>query len=92
MFGLFSLKNSSLADIKKTLMQGYDNIVARVDGDCEKELRGVKVKKNLGSLILKVTDFSIDGYTVHFTQGDICEGDIYGNGDVRYSSEMRYIC
>ncbi len=51
MFGLFSLKNASWTDIKNTLLQTEDNIATKVDGDCQKEIRGIKVKKNLGSLI-----------------------------------------
>jgi hypothetical protein len=57
-FGLFSLKNASWSDIKNTLMQTEENIGAKVDGDCQKEIRGIKVKKNLGSLIKSVGNFS----------------------------------
>ena len=92
MFGLFSLKNASWDDIKSTLMQTEDNIAAKVDGDCQKEIRGIKVKKNLGSLIKSVANFSLDGYSVEYYRGDVCESDIEGNGDVRYSSTLHYVC
>ena len=58
LFGLFSLKNASWSDIKSTLMQTEDNIATKVDGDCQKEIRGIKVKKNLGSYIKEVGNFS----------------------------------
>lgn len=92
MFGLFSLRQADWTEIKETLMQSQDNLMTKVDGDCQKEIRGIKVKKNLGSLIESVGNFSMDGYTVKFEHGDICERDADGNGNVRYSSEMRYTC
>lgn len=48
----------------------------------------MKVKRNLGSIILNVTKFSQDGYTVKYSQGDICDAQ----SEERYSSEVKYIC
>jgi len=92
MFGLFSMRNASWTDIKNTLMQTEENIGAKVDGDCQNEIRGIKVKKNLGSLIQKVGNFSQDGYSIDYYHGDVCETDFEGNGDIRFSSTVHYIC
>jgi hypothetical protein len=86
------LKNTSWTEIKKTLLQTEENIAAKVDGDCQKEIRGIKVKKNLGSLIKQVSNFTEDGYSVEFYHGDVCETDLEGNGDIRYSSTIHYLC
>jgi hypothetical protein len=55
-------------------------------------LKGIKIKKNLGSLIRNVSDFSLEGYTVMYWNGDVCRTDADGYVEERYSSEVRYIC
>lgn len=60
-------------------------------GECSKELKGLKVKKNLGSVLESVGNFSKNGYTISYSQGDICQSAGH-NGPVLFSSEVRYIC
>lgn len=86
LFALFSLKNASFHDIKNQLEDSQ--LLSKLDSGCLEELRSIKVKKNLGSLIQSIGNFSLAGYTVNFHEGDICDPD----SKQRYSSEMRYVC
>lgn len=84
MFALFSLRNASLHTIRDQLQD--PNILFNLDSECVEELQTIRVKKNLGSLIESVKDFSVLGYTVSFIQGDVCDSE---TGE-RFSSEMEY--
>lgn len=35
----------------------------------------MKIKKTLGTKISQVGNFSLDGYTVWYDEGDICDAD-----------------
>lgn len=48
-FGLFSLKNATWSEIKTALLDSQDQVISNIDGDCQSEIRGLKLKKNLGS-------------------------------------------
>jgi hypothetical protein len=53
-----------------------------------KEVQTMKLKKNLGSNIEAVKNFSEFGYTIKYNNGDVCN---LTSGET-YSSEVKYIC
>jgi hypothetical protein len=92
-FALFSMRGASMQEIEQQLEQSKDSSMAALaKGECQEQLRGLKVKKNLGSTIEKVGEFSLDGYTIRYVYGDICQSEGGEGGPLRYSSEVRYEC
>ena len=86
LFALFSLKNASFHEIKNQLEDSQ--LLTKLDSGCLDELKSIKVKKNLGSLVSSIGNFSLSGYTINFNEGDQCDPDT----KQKYSSEMRYVC
>ena len=43
-----------------------------LSSQCAGELKSIRVRRNLGSEIANVQDNGLDGYTVYYENGDIC--------------------
>jgi hypothetical protein len=68
-FGLIHTANTTLT--QSILL---DNMIANTDlsSQCAGELKSIRVRRNLGSEIANVQDNGLDGYTIYYENGDIC--------------------
>ena len=97
-FALFSLKESSVEEMSNVLADAITDsstipLAERIESgqECLDQLRSIKVKKNLGSVVAEVSNFSLDGYSVRYEYGDICDAELdSGDEPIRYSSEIIY--
>eukprot|EP00347_Sterkiella_histriomuscorum_P014373 403361116 len=84
-FALFYLRNAS----KETLMNELDNSnIMDMNENCLDELKSIKIKKNLGQVVSNVQNFTQNGFSIYFGQGDICEHTT----QKRYTSQINYVC
>ena len=68
-FGLIHTANTTLT--QSILL---DKMIANTDlsSQCAGELKSIRVRRNLGSEIANVQDNGLDGYTIYYENGDIC--------------------
>lgn len=85
-FGLFSMKNAS----RDALINELDNPESLMDlkESCLEELKTLKIKKNIGQIIESVGNFSDDGFTVRYKDGDVCDHE----SGTRFTSQINYVC
>eukprot|EP00347_Sterkiella_histriomuscorum_P005033 403358157 len=83
-FGLLPLGNQSAELVSDDLLENDETI----SESCLQEVRNMRIKKNLGSLIETVENITRSGYTVRYNQGDICDLE----SGTKFTSEIQYIC
>jgi hypothetical protein len=59
-----------------------------ISKDCLTQVKHIRIKKNLGSVISQISTLDANGYAVSYAEGDICDKTL----NKRYSSEVRYTC
>lgn len=51
-------------------------------------MRSIKIKKNLGQIVTNITNSSLDGFTIKYGEGDICD---HGTEE-HYTSQINFVC
>lgn len=60
----------------------------QISKECLQEVKHIRIKKNLGSIISEVSALNQNGYAVKYNEGDICDKAL----NKRFTSEVRYVC
>ncbi|CDW88741.1 UNKNOWN [Stylonychia lemnae] len=84
-FALFHLNQATMEEFKNE--QAVQGIVDQ-STQCLSQLKTFKLKKVVGQIVQNITNFTENGYSIYFEEGDMCDKKT----NTRYSSQIDYVC